>query len=258
MNGVAAQALRGERLADTFIVDFHVHLAGRWNGMNVPVHESDEMVRRAEAVGVDRLVVFGTVYPDMAECNDMVAELCHRHPERVIGFVVVNPYQNDMAEEARRGFDELGFRGVKIHVVHDNYHSPKPMVMYREEWERLFTLLAERKWPLIFHGLITEEMIRQWPEVTFVMAHGIGNPMAMERLADCPNLLVDTASTGNPAWAVARAVELLGPDRVVWGTDAPLDDFAQRLGVVLDSGLTDEDMLKVLGGNAAQLLRLER
>ncbi len=258
MNRIAAQALRGERLADTFIVDFHVHLAGRWNGMNVPVHDSDEMVRRAEAVGVDRLVVFGSIYPDMAECNNMVAELSRRHSERVVGFATVNPYQNDMAEEARRGFDELGFRGVKVHEVHDNYHSLKPMMMYHQEWEELFSLLVDRKWPVVFHGLITEEMIRQWPEVTFVMAHGIASPTMMERLADCPNLLVDTAATTNPAWAVTRAVELLGPDRVVWGTDAPLDDFAQRLGVVLDSGLSEEDMLKVLGGNATRLLRLEQ
>lgn len=124
------------------------------------------------------------------------------------------------------------------------------------EWDRLFALLSERRVPVLFHGIVTEEMIRAWPDVPFVEAHGAGSVARMERLARYANYHVDTAQSQNPAWCVSAAVEILGADRVLWGTDAPAADFAQRLGVVLDSGLSVSEQRQILGLNAARLLRL--
>ena len=256
MNPILERALRGERLSDVLIIDWHVHLASRWTGMNMAVHDSDEMVRRAQAVGLSKLVVFGAIHPDMRQTNDMVGELVRRYPDYVVGFATLNPYQVDMAEEARRCFEQFGFRGVKVHSLHEAYQSPAPIAGYRGEWDSLFQFLAGRSAPVLYHGVVTEEMIRSWPEVPFVAAHGVGNVQAMRALGRYRNFHVDTASTQNPAWAVSRAVDILGADRVLWGTDAPLDDFAQRLGVVLDSGLPEARMRQVLGLNAARLLGL--
>ena len=257
MNAIAQRALKGEKLTDVLIIDFHVHLASRWTGMHMVVSDPYEMVRRALAVGVSKLVVFGAIQPDMRHTNDMVAELARRYPDHVIGFATVNPYQVDMAEEVRRCFDELGLRGVKLHSLHDSEHSPAPIASYREEWDGLFAFLAQRKAPVLYHGIVSEDMIRSWPQVPFVQAHGVSDVEGMRRLARYPNYHVDTASTQNPAWAVSRAVQILGPERVLWGTDAPLDDFAQRLGVVLDSGLPEPEIRQILGLNAARLLQLQ-
>jgi predicted TIM-barrel fold metal-dependent hydrolase len=79
----------------------------------------------------------------------------------------------------------------------------------------------------------------------------------MERLARYPNFHVDTASTQNPGWALRAAVQILGAERVLWGTDAPGIDFAQRLGVILASRLSEAEVRQVLGLNAARLLGLE-
>jgi hypothetical protein len=256
LSALRARALAGEKLSDVLIIDFHVHLPGPWAGMAIPVQTGEHMLAIAERVGVLRLVVFGAIHPDLRATNDAVAAFMRRYPERVVGFATLNPYQFDMVAEARRCFDELGLKGVKLHSMHEGPHSPRPMSSYRKEWERLFAFLAERKGPVIYHGVVSEEMVRAFPEVPFVMAHGVGEVQAMERLQDCPNFHVDTASTQNPAWAIRRAVSILGPKRVLWGTDAPLDDFAQRLGVVLDSGLEEEAIRHVLGLNAARLLQI--
>jgi predicted TIM-barrel fold metal-dependent hydrolase len=147
---------------------------------------------------------------------------------------------------------------VKLHTFHQQALSPAGMASYTAEWDRLFAFLSERRAPVLFHGVVTEAMIRAWPDVPFVEAHGTGQVAHMERLAKYPNYHVDTAWTQNPAWSIDTAAGLLGEDRVIWGTDAPLDDFAQRLGVVLDSTLSTEGMRKILGLNAARLLRLSR
>ncbi len=256
MNEIAAMALEGLPLTDVLIVDFHVHLASKWNGMNIIVDDSEEMLRLARLVGVDWLVVNGCILPDLRQANDEVADLIRRHPDQVIGFATTNPYQHDMTAEVRRCLDELGMVGVKLHVMHDRYHSPRPIASYVKEWEALFALLSERRAPVLYHGVVTEEMIRAWPDIPFVCAHGVGSLENMERLAKYPNFHVDTSWTQSPSWAVRAAVDILGADRVLWGTDAPLVDFSQRLGIVLDGGLSEKEIRLVLGLNAARLLRL--
>jgi predicted TIM-barrel fold metal-dependent hydrolase len=258
MNTLLAKALWGESLSDVLIIDFHVHIGSRWNSMNVPVSDTGEMLRLARAVGVVRLVVNGCVWPDTRQGNDMVAALAACHGGAIIGFASLNPYQQDMVVEARRCFDELGMRGVKLHSMLQAYHTPRPITCFTREWDALFAFLSRRKAPVLYHGVVSEEMIRAWPDVPFVAAHGISDIASMERLARYPNFHVDTASTQNTAGCVDVAVGILGPERVLWGTDAPFDDFAQRLGVVLDSRLDERAVRQVLGLNAARLLGLER
>jgi len=253
---LAKAMLAGKGLPDVLVIDFHVHLASKWNTMNVPVCDSDEMLRLAKGAGVDALVVNGCIWPDLHQANDMVGALLARNRGKVVGLAALNPHQMDMTAEAHRCFDELGMRGVKLHIMHQTYHSPRPFSSYGREWERLFAYLSERRAPVLYHGFVTEEMISAWPDVPFVCAHGVGDVSGMERLARYPNFHVDTAATQNVAGCVDVAVGLLDPERVLWGTDAPLDDFAQRLGVVLDSHLEEPALRQVLGRNAARLLGL--
>jgi predicted TIM-barrel fold metal-dependent hydrolase len=255
VNELAARALRGDALADELIIDWHVHL-GRLGTLSLSADGDESLMRGANAVGVTRLVVFGTHFIDLSKANEAVAAYAARHPGRVIGFAVTNPYQHDMVAEVRRCFDEFGFRGVKLHIYQERPLSPRAIASYVDEWDRLFAFTAERQAPVLFHGIVTEAMIRAWPGVPFVEAHGIHHVDHMQRLAKYPNYHVDTSWSQNTAWCVRTAVDLLGEDRVLWATDAPLADFAQRLGVVLDSDLSTDAMRKILGQNAARLLRL--
>ncbi len=254
MNAIAERALRGERLSDVHTIDWHVHL-GKWVTMHMP-GQGEELIRRAKALGISKLVVNGTKWPDLRASNDAVAAFAANHPDIVIGFAVANPYQNGMADEVRRCFDELGFRGLKLHSFFETYHSARGISSYTREWDAVFAVVAERHMPVLYHGVVTEAMVRNWPGIPFVAAHGIASVATMEKMTAYPNFHVDTAASQNVAWCVTTGAEILGADRILWGTDAPLADFAQRLGVVLDSGLPEEDIRKILGLNAARLLGL--
>ena len=254
MNAIAERALRGEGLAGTPVIDWHVHL-GKWVTMHMP-GQGEALIRHARRLGIAKLVVNGTKWPALRESNDAVAAFAARHPDMVIGFAVANPYQGGMADEVRRCIDELGFRGLKVHNFFETYHSPRGISSYTKEWDRVFAVLAERHLPVLYHGVVTEAMVRDWPDVPFVAAHGIAIVATMERMAAYPNFHVDTPASSNVAWCLKAGVDILGADRILWGTDAPLADFAQRLGVVLDSGLPDADIRKILGLNAARLLGL--
>lgn len=254
MSELRAQALRGEPFTNTLVIDWHVH-QGKWISQYLPGAD-EALIQRARNMGISKLVVNGTKWPDLRASNTAVAALATRHPDLVIGFAVANPYQRGMAGEVKRCFDELGMQGLKVHNFFETIHSPRGITSYPSAWRNVLAVVAQRRMPLLYHGVVSEAMVRDWPDISFVAAHGVASIPSMERLADCPNFHVDTPASSNLAWCIREAAAILGTDRILWGTDAPLADFAQRLGVVLDSGLPDDDLRKILGLNAARLLRL--
>src|SRR5512141_989391 len=73
---------------------------------------------------VDRAIVFGfsARHVGLAVSNDDVVAYVRRHPETLIGFVCVDPPQPGCLDELRRGIEDLGFRGVKLAPIYQNYH----------------------------------------------------------------------------------------------------------------------------------------
>jgi len=68
---------------------------------------------------------------------------------------------------------------------------------------------------------------------------------------------VDTATPSLPA--LRAALEVFGPDRLLFGTDSPplATPLDSALAMVEALGLSDVDMAKVLGGNATALFGLD-
>jgi predicted TIM-barrel fold metal-dependent hydrolase len=53
---------------------------------------------------------------------------------------------------------------------------------------------------------------------------------------------------------VEKAVEVLGAERVYYGSDAPGRNYAAQLAKVRYADISDRDKALILGGNAARLL----
>jgi predicted TIM-barrel fold metal-dependent hydrolase len=51
-----------------------------------------------------------------------------------------------------------------------------------------------------------------------------------------------------------RCVELVGPQRILWGSDFPLVSQTQALNRTRSAGLSDDELAAITGGNAAELL----
>ena len=87
------------------------------------------------------------------------------------------------------------------------------------------------------------------------MAHLNGCGLrGLAAVADCPNLVVDT-SGGDPEWGmVEAAVDILGPARVVFGSDAPIRHFAVQMGKTLGTDLSAEIKRDILWNNTVRLL----
>jgi hypothetical protein len=76
---------------------------------------------------------------------------------------------------------------------------------------------------------------------------------AIEVAEQHPNIVLETSATPYPE-KIREAVERIGAERVVFGSDGPVSSPVLERQKVMIAGLSPADTALVLGGNAARLM----
>jgi predicted TIM-barrel fold metal-dependent hydrolase len=239
----------------------------------------------------------GTLPPGIIpKINDAVAELVARHPGRLYGLATVDAFGGEeSAHELKRAITELGLRGVFLESAQDGLlpDAPEarptyataaalgiPVFIHPIEDAMLFgrfkrygrhgvrltrgTINAAALFALLESGMF-EELPGLRVVVTSLALGGVllaagtaeGARLRKETPADKRrHVYLDT--TGLDAAAVRCAVDLVGADHVVMGTDWPVVlESAERIRSVLDAcGLDAGDRELIAAGNTLRLLNL--
>jgi len=233
------------------IFDSHMHV-GDFPMFNVSI-DRDGLVAEMREQGVSTGLVF---HPDNAMVHDIVMAT-----PGVYGLVWANPRQGDAVSETVRLLDEPGsrFRGVKLHPLLDGYHPDDPAV------HPIIELLIERGLPALIHcghPIFTlpwsiEELISRYPDARIILGHmGHGNIIYINAAIDVAvrNEHVYLETSGMPMHSKIReAVERVGPDRVLYGSDTPFHHPSVELAKVRVSGLPADLTERVLGENGRKL-----
>ncbi|WP_051341735.1 amidohydrolase family protein [Pseudonocardia spinosispora] len=241
------------------IVDFHTHVDDiPALGWHLP---ADAVLAQLDEAGIDQAVVMTIVdTPALRrDALEILASTCASSGGRLHPFARVHPWYDEAPGMLEHALDDLGFRGVKLHGVSTLAHPGEEPVL------RLLRIAADRGVPVMFHSgddpfttpLELADAARAVPDVAVVLAHigGFGHTEDAIAVAEAlPNVYLDTSAMPYPA-AIADAVDRAGPDRVLFGSDAPGCPAPLELAKVRLAGLAEDDLDKVLGGNALRLLR---
>ncbi len=235
------------------IIDAHNHIGER-HDLKLT---AENLVRLMDRAGVDMAVAFS--FPKLWD-NNYVAKAVRAYPDRLIGFVGVNPWDVTAAEEVRRGIETLGLRGLKLHPVRDSYSLAEARLV-----DPLFKLCHEYGIPVICHGAdewsntpwAFREVALRFPGVPFIIAHGGQNWLredALEAVRKTPNLFLESSLMYSGY--VKRAVREISAKRVLMGTDTPTEVFEYEMKKVEVAVEEPTERALVTGGNVARLLRL--
>ncbi|MFQ5761429.1 MAG: amidohydrolase family protein [Candidatus Bathyarchaeia archaeon] len=221
-------------------------------------------------------------------CNskpEHTARLQEKYAGRVIGFHCADAFKGgtEAARDLERAVNELSLRGVKIFPSYNHMYpnDPRLMPIYAKAEELnvpcvVHAALALNKdtWVKYEHPFHLDEVCQAHPDLKLVVAH-FGFQFAEEVLTlmwRYPNLYGDLAAFA--FWPIhylahvfAWAKKLGFHERIVFGSDWPLGDPAAQIEVYrrlptymekygYEPALTEEDVAKILGGNAAKLLKL--
>jgi predicted TIM-barrel fold metal-dependent hydrolase len=236
------------------IFDSHMHIGSRGAQYGVSL-DADGLVAAMRENGITAGALFA---PD----NESVREVVETVPG-VYGLFWANPRRPDYLEQARTYLDHPGFVGIKLHPLNDGFHPNDEAV------HPLIELLIERDLPVLIHSghpiftlpWIIEELVVSFPEAKVILAHmGHGNVIYINASIDVarrnPNVYLETS--GMPMHTKIRdAIEILGPTRVLFGSDMPAYHPQSEIDKVRLSGLSDELVDRVLDKNARALFLKE-
>lgn len=260
-----------------FVLDAHTHL-GLESFIIRPIPEEkkkcpafqdrmelevDDLIRRMNSVCAVQAVAFPfpleEVDADIA--NRYVLDAAKVHPNRIIPFALVE-------EEIERWL-VLGVKGFKQHA---GLQSPE-----RFNLANAYRTMAEAGVPLIIHlqaatrGVHPVDQVKGIlaiaPRLKVIVAHmarsvpntGTGVEETALGLRDHEGVYLETSTVRDPE-AIARAVAIVGGERIVYGSDTPFNShagpnaMADEIKVIRQAGLNAEQTEKILGQTMRGLL----
>ncbi len=206
-----------------------------------------------DEANVERAILFA---PD----NQLVRRTVRGHPGRFVGYVWPNPHESGALALVREAVKGWGFRGIKLHpLVHAFLPTDEEVlpIMDFEGKERIPVAIHSGHPPFSLPWSIGE-LAEMYPDVRIVMlhmghAHGVYIQAAINTAKRYDNIILETSGVSMHS-KIKEAVEKVGEERVVFGSDYPFHDYSVELQKVKVAGLTENQRRLVLYANAKKLL----
>lgn len=255
--GVLFSRFRGGAI---LIIDGHIH-AGYWSperflGRGVPFPELERCLTEC---GIDGAVLTST---DLRQNTAVIDFILREGRKRYWFFPWVNPaVDGDLAFVRER---RKNIHGLKFHpscdMVKVTDSRVGPFISYARD-EGLPVMVHCGRWQEMSSYSLVLEVAARYRDVDFILSHMGGDTPELETAT------IDAVKGGGFAnvylgtegvreyWAVQRAVEVLGADRVIFGSDFPLGHPKMYLGVIDALDVSEDQRALIVGGNILRLVR---
>ncbi len=276
------------------IIDFHTHIlppkirenrqkyvdddpcfALIYSNPKAKMATADELVASMDESEVDVSVVLNygwTTHELCVETNDYILESIARYPRRLIGFCAVQPGSCDAAIAEIERCVKGGVKGIGELRPDMQYFDLRDDIVM----EPVVEVMRKHKLIMGLHtsepvghdypgkGTVTPDTVypflTAFPDVTVVCAHwGGGLPfyaLMPEVKKAMSNVFFDTAASPflySPQ-IYGQAVQLVGADKILFGTDYPLMKQTRVINEINSQDLPEETKQMILSGNARRLL----
>jgi predicted TIM-barrel fold metal-dependent hydrolase len=185
---------------------------------------------------VEKAIVF-EIADGQININDLISEYVSLHPQKMIGFLSVNPNNEGAVTEVERAVNELKLKGIKLGPAYQHFHpfSDKACAVYSKAQDLGIPIITHSgttpgRWdPLEYtHPLLWEKVAIAFPELKIVIAH-MGHPWIQDTIVlirKQPNIYADISALFYRPWQFYNALVLCGEydqmHKLLFGTDWPV------------------------------------
>jgi predicted TIM-barrel fold metal-dependent hydrolase len=247
------------------IWDLHCHFPQA--GLS-PENRIERTLRVADRMGIERLCLY-MGYPMvqdptpeiMRTQNDMVLSVLPNHPDRLLGFVYLNPkHTAESLAELDRCVKNGPMVGVKLWVA-QHCNAPELDAIVQRAHE-LKAVIFQHTWFKVMENYPGEstptdlaELAQRHPNINLICGHTGGDwERGIREIAPVKNTFSDLAGSDPVNGYTEMAVRELGEDRIIYGSDTPGRSFASQLAKVSGADISDEAKQKIFSGNLIRLL----
>ncbi|MHC9539022.1 MAG: amidohydrolase family protein [Vulcanimicrobiota bacterium] len=228
--------------------------------------------------------ISGGAFISMENDHETLRAFLDSDREHLLGYAFLNPLREDGPEYLERAVKECGLKGLKLIATNQKFHP------YDERIYPLYEKMVELDIPLLLHMGVSigysadfryanpadlQPVLRDFPELKVMLAH-FGTGFFREALLlgyQCENIYYDTSSSniwmkyqGYPLTlkdVFKYALDAVGPERIVFGTDSSYFPRGYRSDVLMDQknaldelAVSIDDQAKIFGGNLKGLMKL--
>ncbi|MFQ5637962.1 MAG: amidohydrolase family protein [bacterium] len=251
-----------------------------------PKELGERWVKELDNNGVAKQVLFASKLNDA----EQLAAAVQAFPQRLIGYVLIDPRQKSVREHLVYSLHILGMQGILMFPsLFHFYASDKIACAIYEEAHAaeapVFIHFGRFKIP-IFEKLgipdnvdlkysnprYLKEAAREFEGVNFIIPHfGCGCfDEALELAAECKNIYFDTSSSNSwiePPLTLTevfkRTIDVVGVERILFGTDSSSfprgwrkDIFENQMAILDSLNLSTAEKGLIFGGNISRILNL--
>ena len=176
--------------------------------------------------------------------NDATAVFVAAHPDRLIGFMSIHPYDAGCMDEFERCRTDLGMKGVKLGANYQNFDPLDARALAIYERAQRFGLPVmfhqgtspARMAPIRYaHPLVMDEIAMRYPDLKIIMAH-MGHPWQVETavvIRKHTNVYADISATFYRPFSfweqMVKAIEWNITDKLLFGTDFPVTTMQESI-----------------------------
>jgi predicted TIM-barrel fold metal-dependent hydrolase len=214
--------------------------------------------------------------------DDAVAEYVGQHPDKLLGFLSLDPTQPGWQEELRRGHQDLKLKGVKLLPMYAGFRPNQPELNY------LWEYAGQHNLPVLLHTGTTfidrapiectlprhlDDVATRFPDVKIILAH-LSHPYEGECVAVIrkhPNLFADCSALHYRPFQLYHSLMLVQEygvwDKVLFGTDYPFTTVSASIAGIRNLNgmlegthlprLSDSKIEAMLNRNSLKLLEIE-
>ncbi|MBW1753899.1 MAG: amidohydrolase [Deltaproteobacteria bacterium] len=238
---------------------------------------AQEIVAAMDRQGVDKSVIFGFPWKKsqtFMNHNDYILEAVARYPKRLIGLCCLDPFSRDAVTEALRCL-EGGLAGIGELAFYQSGIDDEAL----EKLAPLMQICRDKDLPVLIHtnepvghmypGKTPHtlkqiyDLVKKFPENVIVLAHWGGGIfffalLKKEVKESLKNVYFDTAASPflYAPEIYSYAKDIVGLDKILFGSDFPLINPARYFRELDISGLSKAEIESICGLNAAQLFKL--
>lgn len=269
------------------IIDAHLHLSEmkddyliRYANFNGLKYTLDELIGLMEQYGVELGLLLSPLFKDgTAIPNSKIVELCQKSRGKLYPIITVEPSPEEVAACLTMAEDNQHYvKGFKIRLGYVKaYPSDRvfgPLYDYAESRDLPVMFhtgdTATSKGSLIHsHPLTLDSLANEREELKIVVCH-FGNPWIIdvaELIYKHPNVYADISGlvAGDGGGYSSHYLDSLaakisdaiffagGSDKIIFGTDYPVETFSAGLALVHKLKIEKEDIDKILSGNARRV-----
>ncbi|WP_066496744.1 amidohydrolase family protein [Abyssisolibacter fermentans] len=238
------------------IIDIHSHLT---RNKITKKYAIEELIDDMNKNNIDVRAISTFEGSSIKDQNDTISKYVQEYKDRLIGFAVINPKEDNALEETKRALELPGIIGVEFDSVQHGYYpdSTESITAILEEVERHDGIVK------VFTGIGAMSMPQQWavyakkfPNIVFIMLH-MGcfdyGYSCVDLAVDYENIYLET-SNQYEVQILKKAFNNVSEDKILYGSQFPNKFTKNSINLFDFFKIEDSKLEKILYSNSSKLI----